>query len=57
MSMNVRRSQNPMNNVTHHGLVKLLVCDALVAMNKIWESLFLEALEKAHLEEKQEEIF
>lgn len=45
MSTKVQKSQNPMTSITHHGLVKLLVCDALAIARRVWESLFLKEQE------------
>ena len=38
----VQSSQTPVTSITHHGLVKLLVCDALAIVGRAWQYLFLE---------------
>jgi len=42
LTQNVRSSKNPITSVTHHGLIKLLVIDALSCTNHTWEALFQE---------------
>ena len=56
MGTKVQESHNPITNVNNHGLIKLLVYDALSEEERRWNSLFLEEHEEGSLEKSEEHL-
>lgn len=55
MSIKEQEGHNPVISITHHLLIKLLVCDALFAIGRIWDSLFSKSCVEEVLDEEEGE--